>query len=141
MSALRMVVVVGLVGLVGCSHEARSPVSPAAPDAVPELPAPTQQTTRPTRVDHARTNLNRAYASLLDTNAGFVATRPSYAEALAPTCRTSADCGGGALSCRAREDGVRVCMGVGSPGDACWFNTDCVSDTCSLDDDGERTCR
>jgi len=140
MSALRALVVVGLVALVGCSHPAAAPATPATPAAVPELPA-TQQSSRPTRVDHARLNLNRAYASLIDANTGFVATRPAYADELAPVCRTSADCGGGALSCRARADGTRVCMGAGSPGDACWFNTDCVSGTCSLGDDGERTCR
>jgi hypothetical protein len=142
MSALRSIVVVGLVALGACTHTAREPIAPTAPVEAPELAAPAQPPAKPIRVDNARLNLNSSFASLVTTDYGFVAPsrRPAYASAFAPTCRTSADCGGASLSCRAREDGVRVCMGVGSPGDACWFNTDCVSGTCSLDD-GQRTCR
>jgi hypothetical protein len=133
MSVLRALV---LVGVVGCSHAATPPASPV----VPEPPAPAQQTTRPTRVDHARLNLNSAYASLVRANLGVRSSRPAYAVAFAPACRSSADCGGGELSCRAREDGVRVCMGLGSPGEACWFNTDCVWGACTLSGD-RRTCK
>jgi len=139
MSALRALV---LVGVLGCSHSARTPEHVTPPAAIPAIettPVQSLRPAQPTRVDQARMNLNTAYANLLDASVGFAPARPSYAMALAPTCRTSADCGGGALSCRAREDGVRVCMGAGSPGDACWFDTDCVSGSCTLSGE-QRTC-
>lgn len=145
----------------GCaSSRAPEPTTPApAPGAVPQLPAGTRSApAHPTRVDHAHGPLNASFADLGSTDVapaprgsarlasayaiGFSAPvrNPSYAVALAPTCRTSADCGGGDLSCRAREDGVRVCMGLGSAGESCWFGGDCVSGSCALAGD-RRTCR
>ena len=59
----------------------------------------------------------------------------SYTSARA--CRFSSDCAEG-QSCRADASGTNVCMGGGYAGDACWFSSDCVSDSC---DGSTRTCR
>ena len=128
MKALRAFALAGLV--LGCGGSSKS-------------------TSRPTRVDHARTNVNATYAAATYRDAygytaAFASARyatPSYAQAFAQTCQTSSDCGTGEFACRAREDGTRVCMGYGSRGESCWFDTDCVSGTCGLDDDGRKTCR
>ena len=110
---------------------------------------------RPTRVDHARsTPMNAKYAdaaaarastSIADAYATAFAsarytTPPAYAQAFAQTCHASTDCGAGEFACRAREDGVRVCMGYGSRGESCWFDADCVSGTCT-EQDGHKICR
>lgn len=156
MSALRSVAVVGLLALVGCAGARgagdTAPVAPVpttTPATVPGLPATIDadgadpmRATRPTRVDHARTGLNAKYAAAWGFDLGFTnrAPRPAYAVALAQTCRTSDDCGGGDLSCRAREDGVRVCMGLGSQGESCWFDADCLGNRCDASAE-RRTCR
>jgi hypothetical protein len=147
MSALRLIVVAGLAGPLGCSSGHKAATTPSAPvpavDAVPSLPGTLrgERPVRPTRVDQSRTHLNATYATAWGFELGTRAASPTphYAVALAPTCRTSADCGGGDLSCRAREDGVRVCMGLGSPGESCWFGSDCVSGSCVVDGD-RRAC-
>ena len=120
---------VGLVAVIGCGGSSR--------------------TTRPTRVDHARTPVNArladaTYRDAYGYTAVFASTKyavPTYAQAFAQTCKTSDDCGTGEFSCRAREDGVRVCMGYGSSGESCWFDADCVSGTCAADDNGHKICR
>lgn len=45
-------------------------------------------------------------------------------------CTFKSDCAPGA-TCRKNEDGASVCMGNGLEGAACWFDGDCVSNTCS----------
>lgn len=50
--------------------------------------------------------------------AGVVATVES--------CRFSSDCGEG-RTCRQQQ-----CMGQGYAGDACWFSSDCLSDSCDV---------
>jgi hypothetical protein len=45
-------------------------------------------------------------------------------------CTFSSDCGDG-RTCRSNQ-----CMGNGYPGDACWFSSDCLSDSCDA-----RVCR
>lgn len=98
---------------------------------------------QPIRVDHARTPVNASYADAYGYTAAFAAAKyavPAYAQAFAQTCRTSDDCGMGELSCRAREDGVRVCMGYGSRGESCWFDADCVSGSCATAA-GRKSCR
>jgi len=120
MSALRALLVVGLVGCGGSSR----PV-------------------RPTRVDHARTPVNATYADAYGYSQAFASARyaaPAYAQAFAQTCRSSSECGMGEFTCRAREDGIRVCMGYGSRGESCWFDADCVSGSCT-ETDGFKTCR
>src|SRR5512139_614636 len=50
------------------------------------------------------------------------ATTYSYVE----RCTFSSDCGDG-RTCRSNQ-----CMGQGYAGDACWFSSDCLSDSCDL---------
>lgn len=126
MSALRALFVVGLVGQVGCGGSPRS-----------------VQPTRVDRLEPARTPINASYADAYGYTAAFASAKyavPAYAQAFAQTCKTSSDCGTGEFTCRAREDGVRVCMGYGSRGESCWFGTDCVSGSCGTID-GRKTCR
>jgi hypothetical protein len=88
-----------------------------------------------------------AAQQVVDLTAGYAtATRgdertahyaPVYA--FAQTCRFSSDCGDD-MNCRPREDGTRVCMGNGSPGEACWFGGDCLSGGCELQGD-VKVCR
>ena len=131
MKALHTALVVGLVGFgLGCTRTVQQP-APAAPAA------------RPMRVDHAKTPLEATYANAYGYSSAFASARyasPAYAQAFAQTCHTSEDCGMGDFSCRAREDGVRVCMGYGSRGESCWFDADCVSASC-VSHDGHKTCR
>jgi hypothetical protein len=56
----------------------------------------------------------------------------------AQSCRFDRDCGGDGFSCR-HWRGSQVCMGYGDAGDPCWFDSDCLSDTCNLAG-GARTC-
>ncbi|MGE0868442.1 MAG: hypothetical protein AB7P03_07770 [Kofleriaceae bacterium] len=48
------------------------------------------------------------------------------------SCRFSSDCGEG-RTCRANQ-----CMGLGVPGDVCWFPSDCLSSSCDI---AEKVCR
>lgn len=126
MSTLRAFLVVGLVGVLGCAGTSRS------------------RSERPTRVDHARTPVNATYADAYGYAQAFASARyaaPAYAQAFAQACTTSSDCGMGDFACRAREDGVRVCMGYGSRGESCWFDADCVSGACATDSDGRKSCQ
>lgn len=124
--------VVGLVGLgVGCTHRTVRTQQPS-----PAKPVPA-------RVDHAKSPLEATYANAYGYSSAFASARyaaPAYAQAFAQACKTSADCGLGDFSCRAREDGVKVCMGYGSRGESCWFDADCVSGACEAAD-GLKTCR
>lgn len=57
------------------------------------------------------------------------------------SCRFSSDCYEG-QSCRhVAQLGHSVCMGDGLRGDHCWFNSDCLSDTCRLHAGGAKTCK
>jgi hypothetical protein len=65
--------------------------------------------------------------------------RSTYGRTYVPQseCRFSSDCGAG-QSCRRDRSGANVCMGGGGYGDACWFSSDCLSDSC---DGRTKTCR
>lgn len=84
-------------------------------------------------------DVRRAYQGGFDrgiSNAPTVIqTRAEYTASA--TCRFSSDCGAG-QSCRADASGTQVWMGGGYAGDACWFSSDCVSDSC---DGAAKVCR
>jgi hypothetical protein len=72
-------------------------------------------------------NYTVGYAELIH---GSKSAHYAPAYSFARSCKSSSDCDG--MSCRPREDGARVCMGYGSPGEACWFGADCLSGSCEL---------
>jgi len=45
-------------------------------------------------------------------------------------CTFKSDCEAGA-TCRKNESGASVCMGNGADGAACWFDSDCLSNSCA----------
>ena len=78
-----------------------------------------------------RENIRSAYQGGYNTgiaNAPIVvpvrgSSRPAYS--YTEKCTFSSDCGDG-RTCRSNQ-----CMGQGYAGDACWFSSDCLSDSCS----------
>jgi hypothetical protein len=58
------------------------------------------------------------------------ATVPSESRRLDVPCTFKSDCAPGA-TCRKNEDGASVCMGNGLDGAACWFDSDCMSHSCT----------
>jgi hypothetical protein len=67
------------------------------------------------------------YAPVVVRHRGGVAPAPAPAPArYVERCTFSSDCGDG-RTCRSGQ-----CMGNGYAGDACWFSSDCLSDSCDL---------
>ena len=62
------------------------------------------------------------------------------ATASVDSCRFSSDCGDGESCRHVAQLGQSVCMGHGVRGDYCWFDSDCLSDTCRLRSGGAKTC-